>query len=231
MTVSPWLTFEKLKELQEQIDNAPAGGEDYFEVNSSGTLPLAIGTDAIAIGEGSSASGAKAISLGFGAIVQSGNPGAICIGENTNSDSANSISIGTGANVGTGNPNAVCIGNGAGGGSDNGVAVGNGTSLAGDSAIAIGNGATINAAGPTSNNIAIGNGATVTNFGTDDAIQLGAGSNSTSNTIQYLNVPIANSTGLIIPGPFADDTAAAGGGVGVGNPYYTAAGDMKVRLT
>ena len=36
---------------------------------------------------------------------------------------------------------------------------------------------------------------------------------------------------LRIPGPFADDTAAAGGGVNIGGPYYTAAGDMKVRLT
>ena len=230
MTISPWLTFEKLKELDEAVTSL-AGSSAYVTVNSTGALPNNTGTDAIVIGDNSSSAATGSIAIGSSSVVQSGNPGAICIGENTNSDSANSISIGTGANVGTGNPNAVCIGNGAGGGSDNGVAVGNGTSLAGDSAIAIGNGATINAAGPTSNNIAIGNGATVTNFGTDDAIQLGAGSNSTSNTIQYLNVPIANSTGLIIPGPFADDTAAAGGGVGVGNPYYTAAGDMKVRLT
>lgn len=36
---------------------------------------------------------------------------------------------------------------------------------------------------------------------------------------------------LEILGPFADDTAAAGGGVALNQFYYTAAGDIKIRLT
>ena len=51
-----------------------------------------------------------------------------------------------------------------------------------------------------------------------------------STTKQGAIDEVASGT-IFIPGPFADDTAAAGGGVGIGNPYYTAAGDMKVRLT
>lgn len=36
---------------------------------------------------------------------------------------------------------------------------------------------------------------------------------------------------LEIDGPYADDTAAASGGIAVGQIYHTAAGDLKVRLT
>ena len=36
---------------------------------------------------------------------------------------------------------------------------------------------------------------------------------------------------LVFPGPFADDTAAGAGGVAIGRRYYTAGGDMKIRLT
>ena len=39
-------------------------------------------------------------------------------------------------------------------------------------------------------------------------------------------------TGILdLPGPFADDTAAAGGGVVIGQLYYEAAGNVRVRLT
>lgn len=38
-------------------------------------------------------------------------------------------------------------------------------------------------------------------------------------------------TGAIsIPGPFANDAAAAGGGVAIGQPYYVPAGTVQVRL-
>lgn len=41
---------------------------------------------------------------------------------------------------------------------------------------------------------------------------------------------ISEFTTLRTEGPFADDTAAAGGGIEIGQQYYTAAGDVKVRL-
>lgn len=36
--------------------------------------------------------------------------------------------------------------------------------------------------------------------------------------------------GAVIPGPYADDTAAAGAGVAVGSPYYLASGFVVIRL-
>lgn len=41
----------------------------------------------------------------------------------------------------------------------------------------------------------------------------------------------ANITGLQIPGPYADDTAAQAAGVAVGSPYYRATGQVYVRVS
>ena len=50
----------------------------------------------------------------------------------------------------------------------------------------------------------------------------------TTEAIKSL-LPIVAPTG-VLAGPFADDTAAAAGGVEIGQLYYTAAGAVLVRL-
>ena len=90
MSVSPWLTFEKLKELQEQIDNAPAGGEDYVSINSTGTLPSTLGSDTIAIGSGAAANFGTSISMGANATSSGGS---VVIGTNANSQNDSTVCI------------------------------------------------------------------------------------------------------------------------------------------
>lgn len=52
-------------------------------------------------------------------------------------------------------------------------------------------------------------------------------SNTTSKTTAISGL---NFKKTIVGGPFANDTAAGTGGVAIGQLYYTAAGDVKVRL-
>lgn len=147
----------------------------------------------------------------FGTLPTNNSASAVTIGEGAFADGAatNSIAI-YGAVLAA---NALSLGDGSVVFSFNALALGDDSSVGtnSDSGVSIGA------------NSSVGNNAA-------DAVQLGNGTNNTPNTIQYKSVPLANDTGLLIPGPFADDTAASGGGVGIGNPYYTAAGDMKVRL-
>ena len=44
-------------------------------------------------------------------------------------------------------------------------------------------------------------------------------------------LPGNNNVVNLFAGPFADDTAAAGGGVLVGQPYYNASGTVQIRLS
>ena len=46
-----------------------------------------------------------------------------------------------------------------------------------------------------------------------------------------LNQILQGTTQLPTPGPYANDTAAATAGVGVGNAYYQASGVVVVRLS
>lgn len=43
-------------------------------------------------------------------------------------------------------------------------------------------------------------------------------------------VTLTTLRGAVVRGPYANDSAANTGGVAVGHLYYTAAGDVKVRL-
>lgn len=51
------------------------------------------------------------------------------------------------------------------------------------------------------------------------------GANTSTTTITGSNLKTA-----MVTGPYADDAAAASGGVAVGEMYFVAAGDVKVRL-
>lgn len=50
-----------------------------------------------------------------------------------------------------------------------------------------------------------------------------------ANTTKYSTLSTLRKS--IIQGPFADDAAANTAGVELGQPYYTAAGDVKVRIS
>lgn len=47
------------------------------------------------------------------------------------------------------------------------------------------------------------------------------------------NLTVNNSgyTGVTVTGPYADDTAASGGGVALNSLYYDASGNVKIRLS
>ena len=216
MAISAWLTFEKLKDLQTQVDNFTVG-VNYLSVNSVGALPLALSPNSIALGQGANAAnGDGNIAFGFNSSA---------------SGTQQSYAFGRGSAAGT---NAICIGNGS--ATSDSVVIGRNGSTTGFNSVVYGNLSTAafegtalghNTTASTSAS-AFGYNATANGL---NSIQLGDGTNSTATTLQYRTVPIANGTGLIIPGPFADDTAAAGGGVGIGNPYYLPGGSLVVRLT
>lgn len=67
-----------------------------------------------------------------------------------------------------------------------------------------------------------------TTFGANDyfIVEKVAGSNTTTSKLLGSNMLKA-----VVQGPFANDSAANTAGVVVGQLYYTAAGDVKVRLT
>lgn len=54
---------------------------------------------------------------------------------------------------------------------------------------------------------------------------------SETKKITANNMAVFLGTNIVIPGPYANDTAAATGGVSVGKPYYTSSGAVSVRLT
>ena len=57
-------------------------------------------------------------------------------------------------------------------------------------------------------------------------VEVVVGSNTVTSKMTGTNLRKA-----MVRGPYADDTAANTAGVGVLQMYYTAAGDVKVRLT
>ncbi len=176
MTISPWLTFEKLKELDSSISALP--NLEGVAVNTT-IIPADASTGSVALGS-AEATGTRTVAIGDLAFATE----------------------------------------------SRGIAIGNQAFVEASFGVAIGEDAAVNTTSGSGIAIGSNSAADATN-----AVQIGQGTNSVATSLQFRSVPIANGTGLIIPGPFADDTAAAGGGVGIGNPYYTAAGDMKVRLT
>ena len=239
MTISPWLTFESIKDLQTSVDNLNSSNlyvsidpDDGDPADAFGPRGVAIGADSeanvfdTAVGFRARATGIQGVALGYEATANAqygiaiGNDAlasasrAIGIGDSVRCRGSFSIAIGEDAGVNTGVSGATVLGQNAFCQSNNATMLGGNTAMGtnSDSAIALGRSA------------AIGNNAA-------GAVQIGVGTNSTSNSLQFRTVPIANSTGLVVPGPFADDTAAAGGGVGIGNPYYQPSGALVVRLT
>ena len=165
MTVSPWLTFEKLKDLQDQIDNAPAGGEDYVAINSTGNLAIATGSDAIAIGEDAQALDLRSIAIGRAAVADGNWNIVIGAGSSTGSLVDDSVLIGRDV-TSVSADGAVAIGRGA-VVADTAVSIGFTPNASGLRSIAVGNNADANATDSISigtnseadqtNNIAIGN--------------------------------------------------------------------------
>lgn len=75
----------------------PSGGEDYLVINSAGTLPLAAGADAIAMGEGAIAPTIDAIAIGHTADATGGDT--IAIGADATTTITQAIAIGVDSTV------------------------------------------------------------------------------------------------------------------------------------
>ena len=203
MTISPWLTFESIKELQESITNIGAV-TDYVTVNSTGALPTNIGTDAIGIGRQAFAFQARVVAIGdfavatfsdaiaIGTSSQASNSSAVAIGEGANAGGTESVALGFGANV--------SIVNSA-------IAIGSSSEVLASGGIAIGGSSDIT--GAASNGISIGINSEVSATG---GVQLGAGTNSVANSLQFQSNPIANTTGII-----AGSSSGAPAGAGATN--------------
>lgn len=68
-----------------------------------------------------------------------------------------------------------------------------------------------------------------TTLANNDLIIVEAVANSTVSTTSKMTA--TNLRKAMVRGPYANDTAANSAGIAVGEMYYTAAGDVKVRLT
>lgn len=132
--------------------------------------------DAIAIGRGAVASGAYGITVGSSS--GGGASNSIQIGYVANAGGARAIAIGR--TTSASGSSAIAIGNGAGASGSNAVAL-NGTA-SGSQSVSIGSGS--QAAGQAS--IAIGSNSLVGTL-TTNSIQIGGGSNYTTETIQFLS--------------------------------------------
>lgn len=196
------------------------GGEPYVEINSAGTLPSATGTDAIAIGEGAiadntdatavgtlaDAGGTQATALGWDS--DAGGNSSVAIGHQASSPFADNISIGRNAASQTG---GMAIGVLAFARGTNQITIGN-TSTTADStsdSVCVGNGAGTATSG-SSESVCIGHNAqsnasrgialgalAICNANTN--VQIGAGTNGTASTIQFLTEIIANANGIQAP--------------------------------
>lgn len=67
-----------------------------------------------------------------------------------------------------------------------------------------------------------------TTLANNDLVVVEAVANSTVSTTSKMAA--TNLRKAMVRGPYANDTAAAAGGIGIGEMYYIAAGDVKVRL-
>ena len=201
------------------IDGTPIGG-------GGGSAGLESGSGADSMQSASSlttgaanASGADSIALGDSAAA--GGAGAIAIGNTTNSGSSSyTICIGNAASAFGGD--AIVIGRSAYGGisGSRNIVIGRQASIAsGVDSIALGKGASVTA----DNGHAIGENSSVTASG---ATAIGnTVTASTVDTVTMKLLQIANYATI----NFADDAAAATGGIPLGGVYHTA-GALKIRI-
>ena len=220
---------------------APSGlvsgtGTDSMRSGDSLTTiaATASGADSIALGDQSAASGADSIAIGNYAVAATSKNIAIGTGRADQADtiiigdavgsSASSSCIAIGNNYPTVlsyRNNSVCIGNGI-YPSNSGVYIGNGSNhtLGGASdSIAIGTDSTTSAA----QSISIGSDSVST---ATQSVALGYGvTAATANTVTLKKLQMLDYATL----SFADDAAAATGGIPLGGVYHTA-GALKIRI-
>lgn len=186
---------------------------DYIQINSTGTIAEATGSDAVAIGKSTTASGINSVAIGDGA--DSNSTGAIAILGNALGQDAVSIgdgSLATNRGVAVGSDTYTNIGTVA------SIAVGSNAAVSSDSAIAIGNNTTIAAASDNSivlgnsanssviNGVAIGTNAAVTG-GASSSIVIGQDSSSTAfDNILIGRGITSNRVGCILIGRDASTT-------------------------
>lgn len=221
-------------------------GTGTYSMKSADFLTLnpatASTTNSIAIGNGARvqiSGGAQAdsgIAIGVGTLATSGN-GPVAIGRNTQA---------TGNNDG----GSIAIGNTNGANREWAIVIGQVTTISGDSQIAIGraNGGTANDRGVSLGYVALTTGGadaisigTIATASADRAISIGRESTAsasgsialgtgvtaaTANTLSTKKLQLTDSVSM----NYADDTAAAAGGVPVGGIYHTS-GTLKIRLT
>jgi hypothetical protein len=217
--------------------------------NASGDFALALGkqsqasgTSSVAIGDGASASATNAISIGntltgdtdnaisIGKnIVNSGQGDSIIIGRDWNHTyGKDNVVIGNGQDKVTsvGQDNMILIGRVKKGDSNGGVAIGYGTEIYGSSGgrgIAIGYEAKAGVGTSADLCIAIGKGTEAKAVG---SVALGA--DVTAETVNTTTVNLFQIAGYASM-DYADDTAAATGGIPLGGVYHTA-GALKIRI-
>lgn len=198
-------------------ENADAGGDDFFDrVNIAiGKNTVANNERCIAIGLGADATGARGIALGEDA--QATGPQSIAIGQNASSPAQRGVAIGYSADTGNAD---IAIGDSASAQANGGnVAVGKGSNASGLAAVAIGKAAV--AAGTDS--IAIGPGSNAT---ANEAVAIGHDVQATTASTATVNLfQIAGYASM----SYADDTAAAAGGIPLGGVYHTS-GALKIRI-
>lgn len=178
VTLTPAVTFNSpvvsLTNQYDYVDIWHAGLEQYYAVTNNADGGGGGGSDYLVVnstGSFPTGNGVNSVVIGPNSFTNSGADGAVSIG--------NSCGI---ASLGLG---GVCIGSNADVAGAHGIAIGLNAG-AGTDGVAIGDNAHADV-----NGVAIGNGAEVTAF---DGVQLGAGVNSTADTLQFGSSIIAHNT-------------------------------------
>lgn len=182
------------------INSSGGGGEDYVDINSAGPLASATGDDGIAVGENTVTAGIGSVGIGPNATA-TGND-TVAIGNTADAQVDDGVVIGAFAVLD--NSFSVSVGNNS-AGTECAVVVGDSAAETGGFTVLVG----ANALADSANQVVIGEsacgGLTAANaiaIGKDSmadaasAIQLGAGSNTTASTLQFLTSTLANSDGL-----------------------------------
>ncbi len=212
-----------------------ATGNNSFAVGSNA---VASASGSVAIGSSANASGSNCFSLGSGSVASTGNSfafgndaeatnvSAIAIGTSRSSGNS-SVAIATGTSNGATALRAIAMSSSALASATDAIAIGQGSEASAVNAVSVGTSS--EASGTAS--IAIGNQATTTH---SQAVAIGQSSETTSNQQIALGPVDASFSILIASLPnttsYADDTAAAAGGVLVGELYRTGS-VVKVRVS
>ena len=197
--------------------------------NAFGSLCNASAVNALAVGKQASASAAASIAIGTEPSVASGSDSSIAIGNLANVDAGfGGKAIAIGYNVKAKRDGGVNIGkdlNTTIGALDHfrPITIGSSSKVQGGDSIAIGTNVNVNGTG-TNHKIAIGTDTTVSDV--EGAVALGYGvTAATANTVTIKKLQMLDYATL----DFADDAAAATGGIPLGGVYHTS-GALKIRV-